>query len=49
MQEIIDTFPVVAVGSYLIKEVQIIDDHTVHVTYYVNDDWEEKEELIVLD
>ena len=48
-KEIIDTFPVVAVGSYLIKEAQIIDDHTVHLTYYVNNDWEEKEELVLLD
>ena len=48
-KEIIDTFPIVAVGSYLIKEAQIIDDHTVHLTYYVNNDWEEREELVVLD
>ncbi|MBD5494783.1 MAG: hypothetical protein HDR12_10515, partial [Lachnospiraceae bacterium] len=48
-KEIIDTFPVVAVGSYLIKDAQIIDDHTVHLTYYVNNDWEEKEEIVFLD
>lgn len=45
-QEVIDTFPDVAVGSYIIKDAQIIDEDTVHLTYYVGNEWEEKETLI---
>lgn len=48
-KEVIDTFPNVAVGSYIIKNAQIIDEHSVDLTYYVGDEWEEKEEVILLD
>lgn len=48
-KEVIDTFPNVAVGSYIIKDAQIIDEHSVRLTYYVGDEWEEKEKLIQLD
>ena len=48
-KEVIDTFPNVAVGSYIIKDAQIIDEHSVDLTYYVGDEWEEKEEVILLD
>ncbi len=48
-KEVIDTFPNVAVGSYIIKDAQIIDEHSVDLTYYVGDAWEEKEEVVVLD
>lgn len=48
-QEVIDTFPKVAVGSYIIKDAQIIDEHSVHLTYYVGNEWEEKEKVILLD
>lgn len=48
-KEVIDTFPNVAVGSYIIKDAQIIDEHSVHLTYYVSNEWEEKEKLIQLD
>ena len=48
-KEVIDTFPNVAVGSYIIKDAQIIDEHSVQLTYYVGDEWEEKEEDIGLD
>lgn len=48
-KEVIDTFPDVAVGSYIIKDAQIIDEHSVHLTYYVGNGWEEKETLIQLD
>ncbi len=48
-KEVIDTFPDVAVGSYIIKDAQIIDEHSVHLTYYVGNGWEEKEKLIQID
>lgn len=48
-KEVIDTFPNVAVGSYIIKDAQIIDEHSVDLTYYVGDEWEEKEEVVLLD
>lgn len=48
-KEVIDVFPNVAVGSYIIKDAQIIDNHSVHLTYYVGSNWEEKEILIFLD
>ena len=48
-KEVIDIFPNVAVGSYIIKDAQIIDEHSVDLTYYVGDEWEEKEEVILLD
>lgn len=48
-EEVIDAFPDVAVGSYIIKDAQIIDNHSVHITYYVDSNWEEKEKLIFLD
>lgn len=48
-KEVIDTFPNVAVGSYIIKDAQIIDEHSVDLTYYVGDEWKEKEEVILLD
>ena len=48
-KEVIDTFPNVAVGSYIIKDAQIIDEHSVDLTYYFGDEWEEKEEVILLD
>lgn len=48
-KEVIDTFPNVAVGSYIIKDAQIIDEYSVDLTYYVGDEWEEKEEVILLD
>lgn len=48
-KEVFDTFPNVAVGSYIIKDAQIIDEHSVQLTYYVGDEWEEKEKLIQLD
>ncbi len=48
-KEVIDTFPNVAVGSYIIKDAQIIDEHSVHLTYYVGDEWEEKEKIVHLD
>lgn len=35
-EEVVDEFPNVAVGSYIIKDAQIIDNHSVHLTYYVN-------------
>ena len=48
-KEVIDTFPNVAVGSYIIKDAQIIDGNSVHLTYYVGNKWEEKEKVIRLD
>lgn len=48
-KEVIDTFPNVAVGAYIIKDAQIIDKHSVHLTYYVGDEWEEKDKVILLD
>ena len=48
-KEVIDTFPNVAVGSYIIKDAQIIDEQSVDLTYYVGDEWEEKEEVVALD
>ena len=48
-KEVIDTFPNVAVGSYIIKDAQIIDEHSVDLTYYVGDEWKEKEKIIRLD
>lgn len=48
-KEVFDMFPNVAVGSYIIKDAQIIDEHSVRLTYYVGDEWEEKEKLIQLD
>ena len=39
----IDTFPNVAVGLYIIKDAQILDEHSVDLTYYVGDEWKEKE------
>lgn len=45
----IDTFPNVAVGSYIIKDAQILDEHSVDLTYYVGDEWKEKEKIIRLD
>ena len=48
-KEVIDTFPNVAVGAYIIKDAQIIDEHSVHLTYYVGDEWEEKDKVILLD
>ena len=48
-EEVIDTFPNVAVGSYIIKDAQIIDEHSVDLTYYVGDEWKEKEKIIRLD
>ena len=32
-KEVIDTFPNVAVGSYIIKDAQILDEHSVDLTY----------------
>lgn len=46
-KEITDMFPDTAVGHYLIKDAQIINNHLVHLTYYV-DDWKEKERLVFL-
>ena len=48
-QEVIDAFPKVAVGSYIIKDAQIVDEHSVYLTYYVGNEWEEKEKVILLD
>ena len=48
-KEVIDTFPNVAVGSYIIKDAQIIDEHSVDLTYYVGDEWEEKEEVVLFE
>lgn len=48
-KEVIDTFPNVAVGSYIIKDARIIDGNSVHLTYYVGNEWEEKEKVIRLD
>ena len=48
-KEVIDTFPNVAVGAYIIKDAQIIDENSVHLTYYVCNEWEEKDKVIILD
>lgn len=42
-KEITDTFPNVAVGSYIIKDAEILSDCLVHITYYTGDDWKEKD------
>ena len=47
-KEITDTFPNVAVGSYIIKHAEITNDGLVHITYFTGDDWKEKDELIIL-
>lgn len=46
-KEIIDTFPNVAVGSYIIKDAKIISNHLVYLNYYVNDGQEKKKIVIV--
>lgn len=47
-KEIIDTFPDVAVGSYIIKDAQFVDNDYLYLNYYVGNEWEEKEEMILL-
>lgn len=46
-QEITDDFPPVATGISFIKEVKVLDGHTVYLDYYIGDsgngdEWEEK-------
>lgn len=47
-KEIIDSFPQVAVGAYLIKDAQILNDHLVYLRYYIDDDWNEKGKFVFL-
>lgn len=47
-KEVNDSFPNVAVGSYVIEDAQIVNDQLVYLKYYVGDDGEEKEEYIYL-
>lgn len=47
-KEIIDDFPDLAVGSYVIKDSKVINDHLVYIKYYTGDEWEEKENLVFL-
>lgn len=42
-KEIIDNFPSVAVGSYLIKDAKVISDNFVYLNYYVSSDVAEDE------
>lgn len=48
-EEIIDTFPNVAVGSYIIKDAQIYSNGSIDLTYYVDDDWTEKKKVVFWD
>ncbi len=47
-KEIIDDFPDLAVGSYVIKDAKVINDHMVYIKYYTGDDWEEKENIVFI-
>ncbi len=47
-KEITDSFSEAAVGKYLVKDIEIINDHLVYLRYYIGDDWEEKGRLIFL-
>lgn len=47
-KEITDQFPGVAVGSYIIKNAEIVSDNLVHITYYIGDNWKEKEVFVNL-
>lgn len=47
-KEITDQFPSVAVGSYIIKDAEIVSDNLVHITYYIGDNWKEKEVFVNL-
>lgn len=47
-KEITDQFPGVAVGSYIIKDAEIVSDNLVHITYYIGDNWKEKEVFVNL-
>lgn len=45
-KEIIDEFPNVAVGSYIIKDAQVINNHLVYLNYYLGNDWKEEKKFI---
>ena len=47
-KEITDSFPQVAVGSYLVKDAQILNDHLVYLRYYIDDEWTEKGKFVFL-
>lgn len=45
-KEIIDEFPDIAVGSYIIKDARVINNHLVYLNYYLGNDWKEKKTFI---
>ena len=45
-KEIIDEFPNIAVGSYIIKDARVINNHLVYLNYYLGNDWKEKKNFI---
>lgn len=47
-KEIIDEFPDIAVGSYLIKDARVMNNHLVYLNYYLGNDWKTKKKIIFI-
>lgn len=47
-KEIIDEFPDIAAGSYLIKDARVMNNHLVYLNYYLGNDWKTKKKIIFI-